>query len=338
MCGHYPLVSVIVPIYNVEDYLEECLQSIIEQTYYNLQIILVDDGSTDNSGGICDNYMQKDSRIEVIHKKNGGLSSARNAGLDRASGDFISFVDSDDKIHMDFIQHLYCEIINKNADISACGFLAAFKNQTIEQPEKKAVMSSREAIYKLIENVEFHDHVCTKLFKATIWKDIRFPVGKVYEDIRTTYRTILEADTVCVSDECLYWYRQRGVGIARGRFNNRRFEMLDAVQEMAKDSRICIDAKSRELIKNRIIRVESLILRSFLLNATDNDYIENKNRIDNCLADVCGSKWTILKDKTYPLSTKLIALLSNRSVNFLLRVFRQPITKKYYGEKYEYYT
>ena len=114
------LVSVIVPIYKVEKYLGKCVDSIINQTYKNLEIILVDDGSPDNSGKICDEYAKKDNRIKVIHKENGGLSSARNAGLDVATGEFIAFVDSDDRIHLDFVEKLYRAIKEENADIASC--------------------------------------------------------------------------------------------------------------------------------------------------------------------------------------------------------------------------
>ena len=118
-------ISVIVPIYNVEQYLEECIDSIIDQTYYNLQIILVNDGSTDCSGVICDRYKEKDKRIEVIHKANGGLSDARNVGLDHVAGEYVCFVDSDDKIDRTFVEYLYSELIRNKTQISACGSVAA---------------------------------------------------------------------------------------------------------------------------------------------------------------------------------------------------------------------
>lgn len=330
-------ISVIVPIYNVEQYLEECIDSIIDQTYQNLQIILVNDGSTDCSGVICDRYKEKDKRIEVIHKANGGLSDARNVGLEHVVGEYVCFVDSDDKIDRTFVEYLYSELIRNKTQISACGFVAAFKNKTIQQPEKAGVFTSREAICKLIENVDFHDHVCTKLFSTELWKNIRFPMDRVYEDMRTTYKVILESKTICISDKCLYWYRQRGNGIARGRFTQKKWEMIDAVEEMAKDNRLLSDPNIMRLINERHLRVEGLVLRSLLLSAENQDYLNNKTQIDACLRNIKKNKWSILKNKTYPSSIKLIALLSNRSINFLRYIFGSPVLQRYYADKYTYY-
>ena len=245
------LITIIVPVYNVKPYLEECINSIIAQTYKHLEIILVDDGSTDGSSQLCDKYCEIDNRIKVIHKKNGGLSDSRNAGLDVMQGKYVGFIDSDDKVNEFFIESLYCKMVENKADICAGGFVAAFKNGEIRQPEKGGVISSREAICKLIENVDLHDHVCTKLFKASLFKEIRFPQGRVFEDIRTTYKVFLKASKVIIIDDCYYWYRQRGNGIARGRFNINKLQMVEAVEDLGNDLAFSNDL----VIQNKVLLV-----------------------------------------------------------------------------------
>ena len=184
------LVSVIVPVYKVEKYLSKCLDSIVNQTYKNLEIILVDDGSPDNSGKICDEYAQKDSRIKVIHKENGGLSSARNAGLDIATGEYIAFADSDDSVHLDFVEKLYRAIKEENADIACCsvedfiedknkiecrGGGSSFIMTWAENPQMwfgtnfiKGIFLKHCAL-QMVECMKIGQYICTCLHKAKKW-------------------------------------------------------------------------------------------------------------------------------------------------------------------------
>ncbi len=173
------LISIIVPVYNVIKYLRHCIESIVNQTYTNLEIILVDDGSNDESEKVCDEYKNKDSRIIVIHQENRGLSAARNAGLDICKGKYISFVDSDDYIEPDFIECLYSSIIENSVKVSMCNINYVDENSQIIGTEKWDnidIMSGRDI---LKQNKDFiHSVVCNKLYSIEIWKDLRFPIRK----------------------------------------------------------------------------------------------------------------------------------------------------------------
>ena len=207
-------ISVIVPVYNVEKYLRQCLDSIINQTYRDLDIILVDDGSKDNSGAICDEYAEKDSRIRVIHKENGGLSSARNAGLDlidkNGGGEFISFIDSDDFFALD----IYEKCINKfvifpETDIVVFSFINEPQNYYI----KKEIIYdnfdniSKEQILYLYESLKISGSVCEKIFKYDKVKSLRFPIGKVYEDVVYSFWAIYNSNKITTMSDIGYYYR-----------------------------------------------------------------------------------------------------------------------------------
>lgn len=230
------LVSIIVPVYKVEKYLKECLESVINQTYRNLEIILVDDGSPDNCGKICDEYAKKDERVRVIHKENGGLSSARNAGLDISNGEYISFVDSDDVIDKRFIEILHNVCIENNCDIAECDF-KRFKDEiereNIVNSEIK-VISAFEMQNKLFVDGESTQTViiCNKLYKRYLFKNIKFPTGKIHEDESTTYKILYSCDTgVVVTNLKLYYYRENVSSITGKKFNIKRLDILDAYEE-----------------------------------------------------------------------------------------------------------
>ena len=208
-------ISIIVPVYNVEKYLENCIESILNQTFKDFELILVDDGSTDNSGKICDIYKKKDSRIKVIHKNNGGLSSARNAGLDIACGKYVGFVDSDDYIHYQMYEKLYHQIIKNKADISVCGF------QKVKQFEKDLLSTNK--FYEKVElfnNIEALEQLyCkystefvvswNKLYIKTLFKDIKFKEGVIHEDEFIIHRLLYNVNKVVYNNEKLYFYLQR---------------------------------------------------------------------------------------------------------------------------------
>ncbi len=215
------LISVIVPVFEVEKYLRECIESILNQTYTNLEIILVDDGSPDKCGEICEEYAKTDNRIIVIHQENKGLSSARNRGLDIATGDYIGFVDSDDKIAPDMFEILLNNLKQYDADISICGFYRLYEDGRCIK-EKQSVQGVRlldrdEALLHLLEDKDMHSHVWNKLFKHDFWKDVRFPVGRNLEDVATTYLLFDNAEKIVTCDTPLYYYVQRPDSIIRTR-------------------------------------------------------------------------------------------------------------------------
>ena len=204
-------ISVIVPIYKVEKYLKKCVDSIINQTYTNLEIILVEDGSPDNSGKICDEYAKKDGRIKVIHKENCGLSDARNVGIEQATGDYIATVDSDDYIDVDFIEVLYNIIKEFDADMSVCSACIVQEDDSpkFSNGQQAYVMNGKEAIHALICDKTISVNAWDKLYKKELFKGIKYPKGLLYEDLATTYKLIDRCQRVCVTDAKKYAYVQR---------------------------------------------------------------------------------------------------------------------------------
>ena len=202
-----PLISVIVPVYNVEEYLDRCVESIVNQTYQNLEIILVDDGSTDSSGKKCDKWANKDNRIVVIHKKNGGQSSARNQALKIAKGDLIGFVDSDDYIDSTMYEKLIDCLNNNNCDIVECTKID-FDNQTPKcisiGSGNVLVFNRKEAIEDFIKEKHFKCTVWNMLLKASIAKNVMFDEGKTHEDILWPYRAYMLAERISYVDPDLY--------------------------------------------------------------------------------------------------------------------------------------
>ena len=209
-----PLISIIVPIYNVEPYLQRCLDSIINQTYSNLEIILIDDGSSDKSPQICDEYASKDNRITVIHKKNGGLSDARNTGLDNCKGEFISFIDSDDWVEQSYIETLLHALEQTNADISIANFIKtqfSYKYILKTYEHNFTILNSTEALAKLWNREEDSIFVTAwgKLFKKSLYTNIRFPKGRIHEDEYTSYKLLYHSNLIVFLDVPLYIYFQR---------------------------------------------------------------------------------------------------------------------------------
>lgn len=229
-------ISVIVPIYNVEKYLDRCIESILKQTYKNIEIILVDDGSTDNSGKMCDQFAKRDNRIKVIHKKNGGMSDARNVGLDFVSGEYIAFVDSDDWISPVMFERLYSILKKYKTEIVVCEPIYAYETYIDEQQfsGKSFELSKRKAIELLIEDRKFRSVVWNKLYARRLWADIRFPKGKHYEDVHIVYKIYDMCETISFLDQGLYYYFQRSQSIVHSTNFESHMELVHAVEERAK--------------------------------------------------------------------------------------------------------
>lgn len=231
-----PLVSVIVPVYNVEKYLREAVESVIHQTYKNLEIFLVDDGSTDNSGAICDDYCTLDDRIKVIHKPNGGLSSARNAAMGIMRGEFVFFLDSDDVASATAIDTYVKLCIAHNADV-AMGNLYEFYNDFQACPnaysEEIICYSKFDALKSMFMNDKLRHCAAGPLFKTFLWKDIRFPEGKLYEDHATVFYVVSQANKVVYYNGTMYYYRVRSNSITRSPVTEKDLELLDINDEVA---------------------------------------------------------------------------------------------------------
>lgn len=208
-------ISIIIPVYNVEQYLSQCLDSVINQTYKNLEILLIDDGSTDNSGKICDKYAKLDNRISVFHKKNEGVSSARNLGLNKCTGDFIGFVDPDDFLELNMYEILYNKQHQTNADIVWCNYYNYFSKEHYT----KINIVNKNTYYNLSFNLNKfgidlfnnkyyeHSHLWSKLYKKSIFDNINYPYRKALGDLFIFLPTLMEANIICIIPQALYYYR-----------------------------------------------------------------------------------------------------------------------------------
>ena len=237
------LISVIVPVYNVEDYLGKCIDSIINQTYYNLEIILIDDGSTDKSGIICDNYKKIDKRIKVVHQENAGLSNARNTGLDLANGSLISFVDSDDYLELSMLEELKHTMDITKSDISVCDFNRIIdgdkKNKNKQTNEIIILKNKDKYIYLQNEYNSIYPNAWNKLYKKELFDNIRYPDGKLFEDTYIICDLLSKAKVVSYLSKPLYNYVYRKESI----MNNYSYNHLDQV--IAHDKKILFYNKHR---------------------------------------------------------------------------------------------
>ena len=219
--GDDMLVSVIVPVYNVRPYLAEALDSVLRQTYGNLEVVVVDDGSTDGSGELCDDYASRDGRIVVVHQENGGLSAARNAGIDLAHGDAIAFLDSDDAFDESYVELLVAAMVREQVDVSACRYSfhpargpltrdgKPRRKRSRVAPSIEAGVYGREDALRAIAAGKINVSVWNKLYRRELWESVRYPVGHVYEDIDTTFRVFDLITSLCVIDQSLYLHRMR---------------------------------------------------------------------------------------------------------------------------------
>lgn len=223
------MISVIVPIYQVEAYLDQCVKSIINQSFKELEIILVDDGSPDNCPAICDSWAEKDKRIKVIHKPNGGLSDARNAGLEIATGEYISFIDSDDWILPEMYERMLYLMQKENADICACNIRSCYpEHEEVWGCKEYFAGKSEQILDMLYSDTKYPVSAWNKLYKSECWKELRFPVGKICEDAFTTYQLVHNAERIVQVPEAYYCYRIRPQSIMTSAFSIKRMDEEEA--------------------------------------------------------------------------------------------------------------
>lgn len=230
----------IIPFYKVEKFAERCIQSVLEQTFEDFELILVDDGSPDNCGKICDEFAKKDKRVRVFHTENRGLSAARNLGLDEAAGEYVTFIDGDDAVAPDYLEYLYGLINEYNADISICVLRSLIyqpstgdlKMRATPKNEDAFVVTQEEALRLLL--IDRYDLIgaMAKLYKREILDDIRFPVGQLYEDANTSYKTYLKAKRIVIGKGYKYLYTVRQDSISHSAFIKKDFDLLSATDEM----------------------------------------------------------------------------------------------------------
>lgn len=268
-------ISIIVPIYKVERYFERCINSVLSQSIPDIEIILVDDGSPDNCGKMCDDYAAKDSRIIVIHKKNGGLSSARNAGIDIAKGDYLMFIDSDDYVEPDFCEKAYQFVTDNNVLCASFGYYEHWSDRTDEfHTSKTKVIPAKDAIKSLItkDDVIFN-FAWNKIYHRSLFNNIRYPEGRYYEDQGTTYKLFDAAKTIYVDPSMLYHYnrRQETITQALGIEQTQEPKVLNDIFDLWCE-RLDFIRNNYPDLKNSVLKqIVGLIVRSFNVLKWKND-------------------------------------------------------------------
>ena len=304
-------ISLIVPVYNVEKYLEKCVNSILKQTYKNLEIILVDDGSRDKSTEICDKLKKVDNRIIVVHKNNGGLSDARNVGIEIATGNYLGFIDSDDYIQNDMYEYLYKLIKENNADISICDYKIIYEDEDFQVEEKInriQTYTKIDAMKELLKRNQIQDYAWNKLYKRNLFSNIKYPVGRKMEDLGTTYKLFDKANKIIKGNQKKYFYLQRIGSIV----NNKTIDLFIDKYELSFERYNYLKNKYGEVIENEIDMVQKILELYQIKDITVYKYIEEK-RINKILENILNSK-NVKKNLTLKLRVKLILLKLNKKI------------------------
>ncbi len=314
-----PLVSIVIPVYNVKKYLNRCVDSVIAQTYSTLEIILVDDGSTDGCGAVCDNYKKLDSRIEVIHKKNGGLSDARNAGLDKIIGEYVIFIDSDDFVSPYYVENLVEIVQRTGCKIGCSWFVNYYEGCAIVVPtlvdDNKIKVYSREAFYdQMLHQQGVEVSAWGKIYYSKLFDGVRYPVGKLYEDIPTTYLLVEKVDNIAVIPNVDYFYFQRKQSISKSSFNVRK---MDAIVHMGKFMDFIVLHYPN--LKNAAISRYFSVVCNILFLINDKKYKEQKKFL---WSEVKKYRSVVLFDKGARKKNRMAALISYFGYGTMRRVYK----------------
>lgn len=305
-------VSIIVPVYNVELYIDECIQSILEQTYRNIEIILVDDGSTDKSGIKCDEYAKKDSRIIVLHKVNGGLAEARNYGVNYASGEWILFVDSDDYIKNNACERLIETAMKFKSDI-VVGKEKKFENkliiQNVSDNLEPECLTSEEGLIAYFYR-KFNGYACGKLIKTSLVRKFPFPIGKYFEDAFVVYHYLEYSNKIVVIQDELYYYRQRSGSIVNSNFTKKQLDIIEA-------NEICM-----RYFADKNKNIQKAVLSKFFVACVDvlrkmpigKEYSNEKKKI---YCYIRKFRKVVLADHNNKLVVRMLALVSCFSPQFV---------------------
>jgi len=310
-----PLISVIIPVYNVEAYLERCVESVRKQTYRNLEILLVDDGSTDGSGSICDIFAQRDERVQVWHVENQGPSAARNLGIENARGDYLLFVDSDDMVSEDHVLFLYGMMNRAKADLAICNYTTTEKDTFLEQPEKRRlVWTGKKALEHLLYQRYFTTGPVCKLYRKALFETVRFPVGMLYEDTLAIAQVIGRANKVVYSDAVKYGYYQRPGSTMRSSYREDTFQYIEITRQL-----ICyVDETFPQLRSAAISRY--LWANIFVwIKMPCHIHDEKWERVQQ---NIKSYRCSVLMDPKVRVKNKMIILLSFFGQKMLQRVYQ----------------
>lgn len=326
MKGALPLVSVIVPVYNVKQYLEACVKSVQEQSYRNLEVILVDDGSTDGSGALCDELAKLDARICVIHKKNGGLSDARNAGMQNAAGEYFFFVDSDDFLEKNAIGHLMglCEKYGADVAIGAFRETSGEVQKKEEVSDSVEVLSTEETLRRMFLHQGIGHSACAKLYRRNCWREWKFPKGMLYEDYATIYKVISDCKTAAITKEVVYNYRIRPDSIMNQAIKEKNLVILDVAEDVTRfiSNRMPALAEEAEYLE----LVTNLKTLQGILDGGFDNYPQTQERICKYVKDhreLVQQPWAKKEDKI-----KVKSLLLGKHVFYGVYQLKEFIKQK----------
>lgn len=300
------LISIIVPVYKVEKYIDRCVSSILTQTYSNLEIILIDDGSPDNCPNICENYARKDKRVKVIHKKNGGLSSARNVGISIAKGSYISFVDSDDWLETNAIELLYKCIIDNSADF------VMGRNSRDKQFNNQIVSYDKLSFLNKLLKIGSQENVMYawgKLYKRELFTDVQYIEGIICEDIPCTFELALKSNKICILNTLVYNYFINKYGITQTKFNSKVFDYLFIWNHMMKLALNYGDKDIINMVDINLKRADFGVLFNIAKQQNFNELrVLYKTKISEMLSNLKKNRNFLMKQKI-PLSRKIVIFL-----------------------------
>ena len=290
------LITVVVPVYKVEKYIDRCVTSIINQSYKNLEIILVDDGSPDNCGKICDDYSTKDERIKVIHKENGGLSDARNAGINIAKGKYITFIDSDDYIKYDYVEFLYNLILKNNVKVSICSHTVLYDTglRIDKETEEFSVLDAKTTIKRILYDDGIDISAWAKMYETTLFNDIKYPKGRLFEDSAITCKILSNCEKIAIRSKSKYFYMIRSDSITNENFNVKKMDLITSTKEMGEY--ILKKYPDLEDAVNRRIMYAYLSTLSQLANSKDKHLKEQKEMMEY----ITKNRQKVLKDENIP--------------------------------------
>jgi glycosyltransferase involved in cell wall biosynthesis len=315
-----PEISIIVPVHNVEKYLEDCLDSILEQTFNNFELILVNDGSLDQSGKICDLYAQKDNRVKVVHQVYSGVSKARNVGVSISQGAYIGFVDGDDHIDKNMYKELYSLCIKKSCDIAVCKLGREIEGKLTNWDGQEFIkeMNNTEGMRELFKGVLYRFSLCNKLFNRICFENIKFPEGRIHEDLSTTYRLFANAKKVIYTNYVGYFYVKRPNSILTTKFNEKRLDAFIGWDEIL------------QFITNNYQELLNECISCFVYGCVDNinyilNQVQNKELKECYLSNirVCVKKHykNIVKYKTYSKKYKHLITILHYNITLLLLLY-----------------
>ena len=295
------LVTIVVPVYKVEKYIDKCINSILNQTYKNLEIILVDDGSPDDCGKICDRYAKLDTRINVIHKENGGLSDARNAGIDAANGKFISFIDSDDYIEPEYIEILYRAIKKDETDIAISSHKVIYESGAILEKAtgEENILTPKETLKRILYDEGIDLSAWAKLYKLELFKEVKFLKGRLFEDAATTYKLIDKSKKISIISVSTYNYIMRSSSITNNEFSVGKMDLITSTEEM------CNYVKNKypdlkKACERRLMYAYLSTLSQLAMSKVK--FVEEEKKLMRYVKD---NRKNVLKDKNVPKRDKV---------------------------------